>query len=192
MKKIILIPTLLLAGALTSSAVTFSGQALTAITGAVGGSSSYVVVDTTGNGLNFDASSIGVTFALSSFVTGTDDYVIGYNPTTSGFAGNNASGGANFTLDTNGITNGDAFYIVTFGQETTASVTTAGGTLFNTFNAANWLVPGANGDALAFGANFTQLNAQNLSSQTIVPEPSTYATLAGLLALGYVMVRRRK
>lgn len=27
---------------------------------------------------------------------------------------------------------------------------------------------------------------------TVVPEPSTYASLAGLLALGYVMVRRRK
>jgi len=30
------------------------------------------------------------------------------------------------------------------------------------------------------------------SSFTLVPEPSTYAALSGLLALGYVMVRRRR
>ena len=32
----------------------------------------------------------------------------------------------------------------------------------------------------------------NLTMLAVVPEPSTYAMLAGVLALGYVMIRRRK
>lgn len=61
-------------------------------------------------------------------------------------------------------------------------------------SAANWLVPGANGDNLAYPANFTQYDSINLTAQTVVavPEPSTFAALAGLSALGAVMVRRRR
>ena len=175
------------------SAVTFSGIASTNITGAVAGSSSYVIVDTNNDGLAFDGSVAGDTFTLNSFVGASDDYVIGYNASTSTFAGDNLSGAANFTLDTNGVSANDAFYIVTFGSETTTSVTATAGLGFNVLSAADWLVPGANGDTLTYSANFTQYDSINLTAQTVaVPEPSTFAALAGLCALGAVMVRRRR
>jgi len=189
-----IVTSIFLTSALSVSAVTFSGQAVTNITGAVAGSSSYVIVDTNNDGLAFDGSVAGDTFTLNSFVGTSDDYVIGYNASTSTFAGDNLSGAASFTLDTNGVSANDAFYIVTFGSETTTSVTATAGLGFNVLSAANWLVPGANGDNLAYPANFTQYDSINLTAQTVVavPEPSTFAALAGLCALGAVMVRRRR
>ena len=66
--------------------------------------------------------------------------------------------------------------------ETLLSFSSADGS----FNAATVyaleLATGGGGDAVA--ATFTGLS--------LVPEPSTYAALAGLCALGYVMVRRRR
>lgn len=194
MKIKAIVTSIFLTSALSVSAVTFSGQAITSITGAVTGSSSYVIVDTNNDGLAFDGSVAGDIFSLSSFVGTSDDYVIGYNASTSSFAGANLSGAANFTLNTNGVSANDVFYIVTFGSETTASVTATAGLGFSVFTAGNWLVPGANGDTLAYNTNFTQYNSQNLTAQTVaaVPEPSAFAALAGLCALGAVMVRRRR
>ena len=176
-----IVTSIFLTSALSVSAVTFSGQAVTNITGAVAGSSSYVIVDTNNDGLAFDGSVAGDTFTLNSFVGTSDDYVIGYNASTSTFAGDNLSGAASFTLDTNGVSANDAFYIVTFGSETTTSVTATAGLGFNVLSAANWLVPGANGDNLAYPANFTQYDSINLTAQTVaVSEPFTIAALAGL------------
>lgn len=45
----------------------------------------------------------------------------------------------------------------------------------------------SNTSILSYDANFTATFAT-----TAVPEPSTYAALAGLVALGFVMVRRRR
>ena len=192
MKQKTIIAALLISGALSHlNAVSFTGSAITNTINAAA-STSFVVVDTAGDGLDFNASSVGFTFALDSFVGATDDYVVGVNFTTTGFAAGLTPGSANFTLDTFGITADDAFYIVLFGSETTASVTTTAGLGFNTVNAVNWLVPGANNSSLAFPADFTQLDSVNATALTVVPEPSTYAALAGLLALGYVMVGRRK
>lgn len=42
------------------------------------------------------------------------------------------------------------------------------------------------------GAVNPTFNAPSLEIGVVVPEPSTYAALSGLLALGYVMVRRRR
>ena len=180
MKKLTL-TSVFLTIALSVSAVTFSGIASTNITGAVTGSSSYVIVDTNNDGLAFDGSVAGDTFTLNSFVGTSDDYVIGYNAVASSFAVSILSGRANFTLDTNGVSANDAFYIVTFGSETTASVTAIAGLGFNVFTAENWLVPGANGDVLTYPANFTQFDSQNLTAQTVaVSEPFTIAALAGL------------
>jgi len=171
--------------------VTFTGQALTNIVNAVAGSSSYMVVDTDGDGVDFTGQA-GLTFTQGSFVTGTDDFVIALNSTTSSIFGTNSPGGAIFTLDDNGVTNGDSFYIVTFGELTTASVTTAGGVNYNIATDSTWLIPAANGDNLAFPDNFNAINGFDATAQQVVPEPSTYAMFAGMLALGYVMIRRRK
>lgn len=81
-----IVTSIFLTSALSVSAVTFSGQAVTNITGAVAGSSSYVIVDTNNDGLAFDGSVAGDTFTLNSFVGTSDDYVIGYNASTSTFA----------------------------------------------------------------------------------------------------------
>lgn len=48
------------------------------------------------------------------------------------------------------------------------------------------------GAAVLIGVEFSGSNVAGAPSFNVVPEPSTYASLAGLLALGYVMVRRRR
>jgi len=166
--------------------VTFTGIALPNIVNAVTGSSSYIVVDTADDGIDFSANSVGVTFAANSFLTGTDDYVVALNSTTSTIFGSNSGGGANFTLNTNGITDGDSFYIVTFGALTTASVTTTLGTKFNIATDNGWTIPSSNSANLAFPDNFNQVSNFDATALSI-PEPSTYAMFAGALALGYVM-----
>jgi len=53
----------------------------------------------------------------------------------------------------------------------------------------------APGTTLSFGSSatfgFQAGNGISLASLTVVPEPGTYALLAGICALGYVMTRRR-
>lgn len=68
------------------------------------------------------------------------------------------------------------------GTQTVSSTLTTN-VLFDGSNVFGW--------ELATGGIGNGLTAQ-FSSLSAVPEPSTYAALAGLCALGYVMVRRRR
>lgn len=175
-----------------ANAVTFTGNALTAPINAINTSSAYVVVDTAGDGFDFSASSLGVTFSVNTFITGTDDFVVGYNATTSGIFGANTGGGATFTLGDNDVTDADAFYMVIFGDTATATVTTTVGLGFGIATAGDWLVPGSNSAAPAFPDDYTQVAGLNATGSTVVPEPSTYAMLSGLCVLGFAALRRRR
>ncbi len=61
---------------------------------------------------------------------------------------------------------------------------------FNTYLASGWITSNGNTGA----ANFSQVydGTNTIVSVALVPEPATYALLGGLLALGSVMMRRRK
>jgi hypothetical protein len=67
----------------------------------------------------------------------------------------------------------------------------AGNSLLNGgFGAGNISVDGFGEEGVDW--NLTQDFVANTVTFTVVPEPGTYALLGGLLALGYVMVRRRR
>lgn len=59
--------------------------------------------------------------------------------------------------------------------------------------AEDFTLPSNDAGVFTFGSEQSQLNGLdgNQFSVVAVPEPSTYATLAGLFALSWVMVRRR-
>ena len=61
---------------------------------------------------------------------------------------------------------------------------------FNTYLASGWITSNGNTGA----ANFSQVydGTNTIVSVALVPEPATYALLGGLLALGSVLMRRRK
>lgn len=158
---------------------------------------------------------------IASFATGlsfqTLSPVAGEVRTSSG--ANFASGTTiNFgtMTSTTGFTTFDQ-YNGAFTSLTTATVTAAGD--FSASIAAGnvaagtglWLVISAGteqgvfslgtapslGSLSSFPANATAVIGSNVGSNiqtvsTVVPEPSTYAMFAGVLALGYVMIRRRK
>jgi len=71
----------------------------------------------------------------------------------------------------------------TFGQDNPLFTAT-----YNLFSdsGTSYLFGGTAGPSVDYGAG-----AQASVATAAVPEPSTYATLAGLLALGFVMLRRR-
>jgi len=170
-----------------ASAVTFSGFAATGATVA-SGSSSFLVSDG-GDGFDFDATIAGLTFTSGSVVTGTNDTVFAYNAAQN-FGQIVVSGNASFSNTDAGLGAGSAFALVLFDGVTTASYTTVGGQAFGFHTDASWTIDANNAGTFGFGSALNALNGIG-STGTVVPEPSSYALLGGLLALGFVMLRRR-
>jgi hypothetical protein len=170
-----------------ASAVTFSGFAATAATIA-GGSSAFLISDG-GDGFQYDTTAAGLTFASGSTVGGTNDTVFAYNAAQN-FGQIVVSGNASFSNTDAGLGAGSAFALVLFDGVTTASYTTVGGQAFGFHTDASWTINANNAGTFGFGNQLNSLNGIG-STGTVVPEPSSYALLGGLLALGCVMLRRR-
>lgn len=196
-KKYITLALLLSASAV--QAVTFGGFSAQAVTTAgaadlPAGSSTYLIVDG-GDGFDFLTAgdmAAGLSFTNGSVVTGTNDYVFAYNASQNFGPGVSVIGGnTTFNLSDNTGLTGNAFALVYWDSETTASVTSSAGKAFGFHTHASWVVPASEAANETFGGIFTTL-AGITSTGTVVPEPSTYAALAGLCALSFVMVRRRR
>lgn len=94
--------------------------------------------------------------------------------------------GVSTDLNVDGINTGDAFGVVVFSNSTT---NTSAGDTFYVYTNAGWTV-GNDGD-FDFPADYDTFSGASTSTGTVVPEPSSFALLAGVFGLAWVMVRRR-
>ena len=126
-------------------------------------------------GISFtDGGSInGYEIAVSSSIIGADESRFVFGPGTIEVTANP----------------GNAFGALVFDSSTNE---TAAGDSYSVFSDSSWVLP-ASGATITFGATDqpNTLSADGFTS-TVVPEPSTYAVLAGLCALSFVIVRRRR
>lgn len=151
------------------------------------------VVDRDNNGFG------GVTSAddlNQGTILNNDDYILARGSTTSfgptsGFAGFSSF---SFTLGDNDIQGGDEFAVYFF-DNTASTATAATDGFYALATDGTWQLPTNNSATFDFNANADSDSFQQLSGvQAVnpVPEPSTFAALAGILALGFAMVRRRR
>ena len=182
-----LIAGLLLSSVAASASVTLSGTSI--FSSAINGLTTGVFVVSDSN--SFDESLFNFSGALAadtSFALGTSigNYTVlgglSINP-----AGSNSVLGSGITYNLTGnIAQGNEIGVLTFASSTTSA--TAGDT-YSLFT-GDWYVPADGANATLTGGGPYGGAAVGAGS-VAVPEPSTYATLAGLLALSFVMLRRR-
>jgi len=191
MKKITILSLFLSAFALNLFGYSLSGTAASSVSNLVGGNSSFVIVDTSGND-TLDESFFTAGLTLSAGSTVGDYYVASHNSVAS-FFGTSLPGNASFNFGDGSTAAADYFYVVAFSDHSTTSVTLAGGNTFGLLSGTDWQLGSSNSNVDSYGSEFEQFSNVNGAQFTVaaVPEPSSYALLGGLLALGCVMLRRR-
>lgn len=178
---------LLASSIVSQAAITISGTALLNTSGVADGDLAVFLVSV--DGTSFNGSSFNITEGAD--LTNSSTYGPSFTVITTEFAseffGNISVSTTTAVSLTGGIDTGDAFGILTFdGGSTNAS---AG--VFEIWTAANWDMP-LDGITENFDIELTQLNSVGPSfTGTVVPEPSSFALLAGCFGLAWVMVRRR-
>jgi len=192
MKKTVITSILLSALAVNLHALNITGTAATSVTNLVAGNSTFVIVDTSGaDTLTSSAFTSGLT--LTSGGSFGNYYVASYNAVVGGF-GTTIPGNANFNLGDGSTSAGDTFYIVAFGTKSGDGITLSGGDTFGILAGSDWVLNANNSATEIYGSDLQQFSTANGAefSIAVVPEPSTFAALTGLCALGAVMVRRRR
>ena len=184
MKTKLIIAGLMLSSIVANASVTLSGTSI--VSSAILGDSQGVFIAS--NSASFDTTLFTTSpIDAFSFASGTD--LFGYTVLGSASintAGSNGVLGSGVTYDLAGsVGTGNEIGILSFATSTTTAL---GGDTFSVFT-NGWTVP-------ADGSNLPLTGAPNfglaaVGTGSIVPEPSAYATLAGLVALGFVMLRRR-
>ncbi len=206
MKKFAIITAACLAlASAVSATITFTGSAILNLNGGGGtawtpGTLAVWVVDTNGDGFAGaspnslyvgDSTAPGVSFGAA------DDIVLFSNATIGG-GGTAALNGEVFGFPAGGSI-GDNWGIFVFDADSDGAATLSAGTygfFTSQGGSGDWDLP-ADGTSWGFNAapgagQFQQIANVTGSSLTVVPEPSTYAALSGLLALSWVMLRRRR
>jgi hypothetical protein len=193
MKKLLFTSTMMtLALATGHASVTISGTAISGAPHLVVGQTVAMIADTSGSG--FDASSIfnttlGGSIAQGLSITDGATYGAGIVFLDSTIVVNNflstpiAAFGT--TFDLGAVSADDEFAFVVFDSSSATTLISDTYALYT--NSGGWLVPSDSGN--------NAINPQTSASTfggTVVPEPSTFSALAGLCALGAVMVRRRR
>lgn len=180
---------LLAAAALNLNAISLSGTAATTVTNLAEGQSSFVIVDTTG-GDTLTASDFTAGLTLTSGSSFGDYYVAAHNAVAGGF-GVSVAGNAVFGTGTGGTAAGNQFYVVAFGTNVGDAITLAAGNTFGLLAGSDWQLDANNSGTFSYGAELEQFGTINGAANTVVPEPSAFAMLSGMLALGWVAIRRR-
>lgn len=174
----------------TFASVTISGQALRNATDLSAGQVGVFLVDSS----NLGFSNIEFTLSVGSSLTDPINFggmsVIGSRTAESSFGSTFLDTAFTFEL-IDGITQGDQFAFVVFE---TSSLEVILGDTVRLWRSADWIVP-SDGSFISANASPTSGQYQQLSgdpnfSFTVVPEPSTYAAIVGLLALAIVGYRR--
>ena len=189
MKSKLLIAGLILSSVVANASVTISGTSI--VSTAISGDAAGLFVAS--NSATFDVSLFNGVGALpfpTSFDTGTD--IFGY--TVLGSAVINAAGpngvlGSGVTYNLGGrVATGNEIGVLSFATSTETAIA---GDSYSIFT-GGWTVPsdGANLSLTGTGAPAVGIAAAGTGT-VAVPEPSAFATLAGICALGFVMLRRR-
>jgi len=194
MKKILQLSALMtLALSAAHASVTITGTAVSGSSVVQEGQTVIMIADTTGTG--FDAGSVfnstlGGSLASGLSITDGATFGTGVVFLDSAVAANNflstpiASFGTTFDLGTVSAANEFAFIVF----DSSSTTTLDGDTYALYTNSVEWIIP-------SDGSNVTinpATSASSFGGTVAVPEPSTFAALAGLCALGAVMVRRRR
>ena len=186
MKKITLaIYAMLASFAVSQASITISGTSL--FNSEIFNHSKGVYISS--NSASFDESLFNTLAEDTSFAIGTliGDYTVLGSGAVNNATATQAALNAGVTFDLGGnVATGNEIGLLVFNTSTTSA--TANDTYSIWTN--GWLVAadGAN-QSLTGAGPFVGVSSGN---GVVVPEPSTYAALSGLLALGYVMVRRRR
>jgi len=173
-----------------NAAIGISGTSLNGATSlAAGDVGVYVISD----GTAFSSVSIATgANILDSASYGAGFTVLGSNTATS-FGGTFLGSGHGTDIS---FANA-SFAVFVFEASTTTAIDNDS---YNVWTDSSWTLPTVDGNTFSFAADPTgteiqQLNGASTFGGTVgaaVPEPSTFAALTGLCALGAVMVRRRR
>lgn len=183
-----LLAVLLASASIANAAVTISGTALLNSVGLSNTDLAVFIVSLDGSSI--EGSDFGLTAGddlTSSASYGANFQIIATTNAADFFGSTSVATTTNVTF-AGSLGQDDPFAILTFsGNSTTAAVGS-----FNVWSDASWDMP-IDGITENFGTELVQIGAVGPGSLgTVVPEPSSYAALAGLLALGCVALRRRK
>ena len=184
--KLLSIFFLFLTLAVSNANVTFDGISLSNADGILSGDLGVYIVSKDNTSFDFGTLTEGLN-VTDSATYGDSFTVIGNNLATSGFGSVTIGSGHSFSL-TNGVDTGDQFAIVVFEDSTTTLLADDN---FRVWTDSSWLVPN-DGLTVSFDSELFQLSDAADFSGTVVPEPSTYALFAGILSIGYIIVRRSR
>ena len=181
---------LLASASISNAAVTISGTALQDSTGLADTDLAVFIVSLDGSSIEGSDFSLTAGDDLTSSASYGANFQIIRSTNAADFFGSiTVSGTINVTFS-GSLGQDDPFAILTFsGNSTTAA---AGS--FSVWSDASWNMP-IDGITENFGTELAQIGAVgpgSVGTVAPIPEPSSYAALAGLLALGCVALRRRK
>ena len=188
MKKITLTSLGMTCAAMLNAAIGLTGTSLNNATGLAADEIGVYVV-TTGTAFNTVVINSGASI-FDSATYGADFTVMGSATAATGFGSTTLASG----VATDFSSAGNAFAIFVFEASTTTAIASD---VYNVWTDASWTLSASDGFDLAFAASPTGSDIQQLSgastfNSTVVPEPSAYAAIAGVLVLGFTAVRRRR
>jgi hypothetical protein len=202
---------LVLSGVVAQASVTFSGTALVKVPNISTGDVAYFIIDENNAGFgnlgsinpNTSLFESGTIYEGTSFTIGSDNLGSGFTIVGTKTATGSATVSVNGTFSGvslgSGVDTGDKFAIIVFETSTTAGVA---GDTYRIFTDPTWVVPSdgftvtysntTTGAFAQLGASAVAAFTKTIAAAQAVPEPSSFAALAGFAVLGFAASRRRR